>query len=67
MAPPSTSATYTLVTHRASNADLARWQASSLYRAIETPSEIFVPYAEMGERAHLRNDKLQRDWILAKP
>jgi heme-degrading monooxygenase HmoA len=66
MAPSAAPVTYALITHWASNADLSRWQDSASYRAIEelgkVTTETFVPFAEPGQRANLRHDKLQRDW-----
>ena len=70
IAPTPADKLYVMITHWRSPADFVAWQESASYRKLSefgrVSSEVFVPYAEPEKRDYLRDDKLQRDWTLAK-
>jgi len=67
-APATAGVTYSLITHWSSASALNAWQQSPAYLRLqalgEVSSETFVAWEETGERDHLREDRLQRQWTL---
>ena len=66
MAPAAGNVLYSLITHWSSADHFELWKTSNSYRALQSlgdvSSELFAPMVETRMRAHLRDDKLQRDW-----
>jgi heme-degrading monooxygenase HmoA len=67
VAPAADKVPYLLTTHWSSADHFDAWKSSSSYRALQSlgdvSSELFVPHVETRSRQHLRDDKLQRDWV----
>ena len=59
---------YSLITHWKGLADVNAWEASSHFQALKQLGDIstdkFVPFVETGERDHMREDRLHRQWLI---
>jgi heme-degrading monooxygenase HmoA len=67
VAPAADKVPYLLTTHWSSADHFNGWTSSSSHRALQSlgnvSSELFVPLVETRPREHLRDDRLQRDWV----